>query len=197
MNRLIRVKAKLFKIRVIQFFSKNRKIQWSRRGIGLTLATVMLSGIILGESLTRWLGPDLFTYSFRVTRTEEAIASTGDSIRTKEQSVKSSTAESPLPSEAKTIEEKIKETFGNEGDIAVAIAKCESSLDPSRVGDTHMKYPSIGLFQVNQTWHKYSDETLKNPDENIRIAKEIRDRWGNYNAWTCFKTGNYKLYLYS
>ena len=88
----------------------------------------------------------------------------------------------------------IEETFPEEKEIAVAIAKCESSLNPETIGDKHMAFPSVGLFQINQTWHKYSTETLKNPKENIRIAKEIHDRWGNWNAWSCYKQGLYEKY---
>lgn len=95
------------------------------------------------------------------------------------------------------IEAKIRAAFPEDPDTAVAVAKCESQLDPTRVGDTHMTYPSVGLFQINQTWHKYDTETLKNADENIRIAKEIKGRWGNWNAWSCYKFDFYKKYLAS
>jgi len=93
------------------------------------------------------------------------------------------------------IVEKIRKVFSEDPDTAVAIAQCESSLDPERIGDTHMKFPSVGLFQVNQTWHKYDTATLQDPDQNIRIAKEIKDRWGNWNAWSCYKQGYYKKFI--
>lgn len=91
--------------------------------------------------------------------------------------------------------DKIKQAFPEEPEIAVAIAMCESRLNPLAEGDTHMEYHSFGLYQINQTWHKYSKETLTNPDENIRIAKEIRNRWGNWNAWSCYKYQYYQKYL--
>lgn len=112
------------------------------------------------------------------------------------QTLGSSTSTHSTPVRASgVIEAKIRKAFPGEENIAVAIAKCESSLDPKRIGDTHMKYPSIGLFQINQTWHKYDTETLQNPDENIRIAKEIKERWGNWNAWSCYKFGFYEKHL--
>lgn len=126
-----------------------------------------------------------------------------DSTSTKEHnahpiSVKAETktmgSAAPVAPQVEVIE-KIKKAFPGEEELAVAVAKCESSLDPSRIGDTHMKYPSIGLFQINQTWHKYDTKTLQNPDENIRIAKEIKDRWGNWNAWSCYKFDYYKKHL--
>ena len=114
------------------------------------------------------------------------------------QTLGSSTSTHSTPVRASgVIEAKIREAFPEDPDNAVAIAKCESQLDPSRIGDTHMAYPSIGLFQINQTWHKYDTETLQNPDENIRIAKEIKERWGNWNAWSCWKFDYYKKYLAS
>lgn len=103
-------------------------------------------------------------------------------------------AGSPVAPRVEVIE-KIRKAFPGEENVAVAIAKCESSLDPKRIGDTHMKYPSIGLFQINQTWHKYPTEQLQNADENIRIAKEIKERWGNWNAWSCWKFGLYEKHL--
>ena len=120
-----------------------------------------------------------------------------DATRNKEQSVNSAEngEQQDLGSSPLSVEDKIRKVFGEEGDIAVAVAKCESSLDHSRYGDLHMDYPSIGLFQINQTWHKYSDETLLDADENIRIAKEIRDRWGNWRAWTCWKNDGYKKFM--
>ena len=93
------------------------------------------------------------------------------------------------------IAEKIRKAFPEDPDTAVAIAMCESRLDPTREGDTDMEKHSWGLFQINQTWHKFDTETLTNPDENIRIAKEIKDRWGNWNAWSCYKQGYYKKFI--
>ena len=120
----------------------------------------------------------------------------GTLVMPQKQTLGSSTSTHSTPVRASgVIEAKIRKAFPGEENIAVAIAKCESSLDPKRIGDTHMKYPSIGLFQINQTWHKYDTETLQNPDENIRIAKEIKERWGNWNAWSCYKFGFYEKHL--
>ena len=98
------------------------------------------------------------------------------------------------------IEMMIRKSFPSAPECAVAVAKCESGLEPSRIGDTHMEKYSYGLFQINQTWHPYSEETLLNPQENVRIAKEIFDsfekRTGNgWLAWSCYKNGNYIKYL--
>ena len=89
-----------------------------------------------------------------------------------------------------SIEDKIRKEFGEEGNIAVAIAKAESSLDPSRIGDKHMAKYSYGLFQINQTWHNYPQEKLLDPDFNIKKAKEIKDKYG-WSQWTTYKAGQY------
>lgn len=93
------------------------------------------------------------------------------------------------------LEDLIKKYFGDDSDTAIAIAKCESSLNPLTIGDKHLVKPSIGLFQINQRWHGYSVEELQNPEFNCKVAKEIFDRWGNWNAWTCYKSGGYLRYL--
>lgn len=88
----------------------------------------------------------------------------------------------------------IKKYFGDEYELALAVAKCESQLDPSRIGDTHLSKPSIGLFQINQIWHPYTTEQLQDAEQNIKIAKEIRDK-GGWDRWTCYSKGYYEKYL--
>lgn len=99
------------------------------------------------------------------------------------------------PVQGSVIEEKIRKAFPGEEDTAVAIAMCESRLDPMRIGDTDFHKPSIGLFQINQHYHPYSTKELQNADRNIAIAKNIKERWGNWNAWSCYKFGFYEKYL--
>lgn len=99
------------------------------------------------------------------------------------------------PVQGSVIEEKIRKAFPGEEDTAVAIAMCESRLDPMRIGDTDFHKPSVGLFQINQHFHPYSTKELQNADRNIAIAKNIKERWGNWNAWSCYKFGFYEKYL--
>lgn len=94
----------------------------------------------------------------------------------------------------KTFDSLLKKYFGDEWKIAQAVMMAESSGDPGRVGDTHMDHYSYGLFQINRTWHKYPADDLKNPEFNIRIAKEIRDS-GGWERWTTYRTGQYKDFL--
>ena len=88
--------------------------------------------------------------------------------------------------------DKIRAAFPEDPDTAVAVAMCESSLDPSRIGDKHLSKPSYGLFQVSRIYHNYSEEYLLNEDNNLEVARKIYDRAGGWRPWTCYKTGQYK-----
>lgn len=93
-----------------------------------------------------------------------------------------------------SIEGLIARYFQNDAQLAIAIAKCESSLEPLRIGDTHLAKPSIGLFQINQIWHPYTIEQLQDPEFNCKVAKEIQEKNG-WSRWTCYKNGGYKKFL--
>lgn len=93
-----------------------------------------------------------------------------------------------------SVEDKIKAVFGDEWKIAYAVMMAESNGDPTRIGDKHLSKPSVGLFQINQIWHPYSTEHLQNPDNNIKIAKEIRDK-GSWDRWTTYRTGRYLAFM--
>jgi hypothetical protein len=99
---------------------------------------------------------------------------------------------SPLPTGKYTA--LIAHYFGEEAQLANAVMMCESQGEATREGDLQMPKPSIGLFQISQYYHDYSTEDLKNPEFNIKVAKEIRDK-GGWNRWTCYKTGGYQKYL--
>jgi len=107
------------------------------------------------------------------------------------------------------ITEYIYQVFGDDGEMAVKIAKCESRLNPETVGDKHimvldpkhdeMVGDSIGIFQVRSggkeknghIWNRArangmtADEfraTMRDYRKNIDYAKQIFDRNG-WNAW--------------
>ena len=95
---------------------------------------------------------------------------------------------------ASQYDKEIKEVFGDEYQIAKAVMLAESSGNCEAVGDTHLARHSVGLFQISQIYHDYSDETLKNPHENIRIAYEIYQK-GGFERWSTFKNGSYLKFL--
>jgi hypothetical protein len=110
--------------------------------------------------------------------------------------------------------------FGKEAGIARAIAKAENYAgEPKAINTNHDRqslpdkpwtqyFPNgsedYGLMQINLFWNwpKVPGETkaekvewIQDPENNIKLAKQIRDGWGNYNAWSTYKSGKYKKYL--
>jgi len=106
------------------------------------------------------------------------------------------------------IEATVRATFHEDPDRAVAIARCESSMDPSSVGDRHLMTvneetgevvgDSIGLFQIRTgaaDWNRAARNGMTadefrawmfDPVENIKYARTIYDQRG-WGAWTCTK----------
>ena len=64
----------------------------------------------------------------------------------------------------------------------VTLVQCESGFNPVAVGydASHNQY-NYGLFQVSQ-YHGYNFDYLKNPYNNIKVAKTLYDSsgWGNW-----------------
>lgn len=89
----------------------------------------------------------------------------------------------PIKTEKTEIEEKISEVFGKDGDLAIRIAKCESSLNPrAKNKDSSAR----GLFQIMQSWHKIDEKWLLDPDINIKVAKKLFDEQGTV-PWNASK----------
>ena len=110
--------------------------------------------------------------------------------------------------------------FGSEAVIARAIGKAENLTgDPLLVhlnGD-HATLPDkpwkryfphgsedYGLMQINLFWNweivpgdskQAKAQWLMNPTNNIEIAKQIRDDWGNFTAWSTYNNRTYKQFL--
>ncbi len=98
----------------------------------------------------------------------------------------------------------IQDTFPEDLETAVNIARCESGLNPQRIGDTTIMTTneetgeivgdSIGLFQVRtggQKWNRAARngmsadafrQKMKNPQDNIHYARDIYERRG-WSAW--------------
>ncbi len=111
------------------------------------------------------------------------------------------------------IEDLIRATFGEQADNAIAIAKCESGLKPTQVGDTHIMGTldgeligdSVGLFQIrtgdagvydSKPWNRAKANgmsvqefrvKLTNPEYNVKYAKEMFDRQGWGQWFNCMK----------
>lgn len=93
----------------------------------------------------------------------------------------------------------IKNHFGDEWKMAVAIATPESGMDCSKRSyqmNTNGTYDH-GLFQINEI-HLYKlqeGESIYDCDVNARIAKEIKDSWQGWHAWSVYNNGSYEQYL--
>jgi hypothetical protein len=126
------------------------------------------------------------------------------------------------PSEAPTPEpiDLFERYFGKEAGIARAIAKAENRTgDPAAVHinndrgslpDTPWKryFPKgsedYGLMQVNLFWNweripgttkRVKADWLIDPEHNIQIAKQIRDDWANFTAWSTYNDRTYQQFL--
>lgn len=101
-------------------------------------------------------------------------------------------AKSPAPrivyAEQTSITGYIKQIFGNYSDKALAIANCESNMNPTAIGDSGK---SIGLFQIHTTWHKIEPRFLKNFKINTLVAKQLFDESGkSFRLWSCSRELN-------
>ena len=99
-----------------------------------------------------------------------------------------------------TVEERIAKAFPEDPKTALAIAKCESQLDKTAIGDTHTAYCSVGLFQIRtlperMRYYGLTIESLKDIETNLDMARKIKDRRGGWYAWSCWTSGKYKKYL--
>lgn len=88
------------------------------------------------------------------------------------------------PAKPLTVEDKIRATFPEDPDTAVAIAKCESTMNPKAFNGKNTNGSwDAGLFQINSV-HKYSKEHLFDVDNNLRAARKLYERQG-WNPWVC------------
>lgn len=96
------------------------------------------------------------------------------------------------------VESLICQIFGDECEIAIAISRAESGLDCSKrsyQANTNGTYDH-GLFQINDIHRsRYPDADFYDCVTNARIAKEIRDSWQGWHAWSVYNSGSYITFL--
>ena len=104
----------------------------------------------------------------------------------------------------KTTEEIIEMVFGDEADMAKAVAQAECRGYNNDCLNVWEKEHSVGMFQINilAHWAKIPGRTLteketwlKDPLNNTLMAKIVKDMAGGWTPWTGFTSGNYKNYL--
>jgi hypothetical protein len=85
------------------------------------------------------------------------------------------------------------EKYAWDTSVMIRICKCESSGNPSIVGDGHLTYfvndtrygYSVGLLQIRFLPGREHYGDLTNPSTNISAGYDIFTRQG-YKAWTCY-----------
>lgn len=89
--------------------------------------------------------------------------------------------------------------FGDEANIARAIAQAESGMREDAISKPNWNgTKDYGLMQINSC---HADkvggnlDALLDAETNIKVAKQIRDSWEGFHAWTVVKTGKYKQYI--
>lgn len=103
------------------------------------------------------------------------------------------------------IVEYIRHKFGNNSDLALAVADCESHLRANAVGDGHLTFnangveygKSYGVFQIRHLQGRPNPDYLLNAKNNIDYAYEMYERQGGFQAWTCYSAGYYQKHLSS
>ena len=97
-------------------------------------------------------------------------------------------APTPAPAPAGSVEDAIATSFGDVYDQAIAVARCESGLDPNAVSRGGGNW---GLFQINVV-HKsrveamgYSWDQILDPYVNAAVARSIYDDAGGWGPWGC------------
>lgn len=97
------------------------------------------------------------------------------------------------------IEKEIRDTFPEDPDTAVKIAKCESGLHPD-IQSRHVLYygqeKSFGLFQIHKPdWHTTAlrlgyDNYQTEVQDNIKMARYIYEHAGKkWTDWSCYNKG--------
>lgn len=95
------------------------------------------------------------------------------------------------------IERTIRDTFVEQPNVAVAIAKCESGLVSDIQSKNTLSYGqerSFGIFQIHEPDWKDTAIALDlvnwrtDPQENIKLARHIYDVSGkSFKPWSCLK----------
>ena len=99
----------------------------------------------------------------------------------------------------------IKEVFGSDAKIALAVARAESGIESKRGLKANRDGSwDWGIFQINDYWHCPKVGEVRSSDDchrkfmdaktNIDTAKQIFDDSGWF-PWSVFKNGKYKEYL--
>lgn len=83
----------------------------------------------------------------------------------------------------------IRQHFPEAPDKAIAVAECESGLNPSAMSPGGQ---NVGLFQINRVaWADtvqrmgYSWDQMTDPYVNTKVARVVYDSSGGWGPWSC------------
>lgn len=96
-----------------------------------------------------------------------------------------------------TVEAMIKETFGKDAKVALAVSHAENGTRQcDRIHVNNDKSVDIGIFQLNSVHFAkgYSVKDFANCKKNIEIAYQIFQKQG-WSPWVAYKNNSYKKYL--
>ncbi len=95
------------------------------------------------------------------------------------------------------IEQEIRNTFPEAQNVAVAIPKAESELNPKAFNpEAHRGCNgSIGIMQIACVHNRHDPQELHDVQYNLKVARRIYDARGNFNDWGAFTDGRYKTYM--
>lgn len=86
----------------------------------------------------------------------------------------------------KKVRQRIRQVFAEEGDHAVAIADCQSFLDPLHILPNTNGTRNWGVFQISDTRLRELGGTPREalePEWNIQAAHRLWERAGNFDDW--------------
>jgi hypothetical protein len=134
----------------MKYQRKTRSKFLSDAFIGLGL----LSGVLIGAGWNRMIVGEVWSYDT-------------DTVITKVDRIVYTQPDAP--------EDIIMTVFGEDGELAVKVAKCESGLNPNAINKTSS---ARGLFQIMQSWHKIDQKWLFDPMINTLVARQLFDESG-------------------
>ena len=88
-----------------------------------------------------------------------------------------------LPIREKIIQEIVR-VFGSKAKEAIRVAQCESGIREGIVNHNNGGSRDYSVFQINSLWTRlFGEEFKSNWRENIKVAKAIFDRSGDWRMW--------------
>jgi hypothetical protein len=168
--------------------------------IGMTIGISYTYLYIAGSEYYDWAKIG-YEYSHEFLDSKEAEAS--EVSRTQGEVVQTATHQGiETPVDNISIDSLIKNSFGSQSEMAIAIAKAESNMEADRIGDTHITFVqdgktygmSCGVFQIRTLPGRPTCEEMLDPEKNIKFAYELYQKSG-WTPWSVFTNGQYKKFL--